>query len=655
MSKDRMKRNALLIICFALIYSLTNGQSGSKVDSLEQVLATVKTDTARISVQNKLAKEYLMQNDSVRAFKYVYSSQALAKNNPSLYHKAQTDQILGYIHTILMHEDSSLYYNNKVVSQLQDQTSDAYIRLTVYATNNIAAIYATNGNIKKAAELLIANLPRLEKIQDHHAYKVTILNISASFNNLDEHQKAYPYMRQSIDLVENNNSTPEEKVGSYLNGAFVMYKMDSIDRMGGYLIKLKENLDKQGHATPFTGRYYAYKALYYAKTHQVKEAEAMLANAVKELKTFGIRPSYYDVNIARQDVALARNDYRGAREAAIALYNLALEDRYNETILGSAKEIADYSEHLGDYKTAFEYQKKYISFEDSVKYQQTVREVHDLETKYQTSEKEKKIASLQVEKQQALLKNKDQQLLNWLLSIGAGVLLLITVFLVYFYRNSKKQAQQQLREIEQQQALRLTQAMLEGEERERTRMARDLHDGLGGTLSGIKLKLSSRHKADTQLVDEAVLQLEDSIGELRRIARNMMPESLMKSGLETALRDLCASMASQNREVEFQVNGISKDLTLTSQVNIYRIIQELLANAVRHSNATKVIVQCIQENNNFLITVEDNGKGFDTNTAQQQQGIGLSNIYNRVNYLKGRVDISSSTGEGTFVNIELYV
>lgn len=247
--------------------------------------------------------------------------------------------------------------------------------------------------------------------------------------------------------------------------------------------------------------------------------------------------------------------------------------------------------------------------------------------------------------------NKNQQLLNTLLGTGAGVLLLIILLLGYIYRSSKKQAKLQLERVEQEQELKLTQALLEGEERERLRVARDLHDGLGGALAGIKLKLSHDPAVDEKVVG----QLESSISELRRIARNLMPERLMQSGLETALKDLCASMAGKNLEIECQANGIGQELPLTTQVNIYRIIQELLANAVKHSGATRIIVQCIREDKQFLITVEDNGKGFSVTDPRHANGIGLSNIHNRVKNLRGNMDIVSELNEGTSVNIELYV
>ena len=202
----------------------------------------------------------------------------------------------------------------------------------------------------------------------------------------------------------------------------------------------------------------------------------------------------------------------------------------------------------------------------------------------------------------------------------------------------------------------MAQAMLEGEERERERVARDLHDGLGGALSGIKLKLSGQQKKESiPVIDHVILQLEDSINELRNISRNLMPEALLRSGLEVALHDLCISMKREDMLIEFQSAGIHKGNPLSSQVNIYRIIQELLSNAIQHSGADKILLQSIQEEKRFYITIEDNGCGFDSDNIQNAKGLGWSNIQNRVNYMKGKMDVDSIIHQGTTINIELNI
>lgn len=436
----------------------------------------------------------------------------------------------------------------------------------------------------------------------------------------------------------------------------MLYNMDSINRMGEYLDKAKLNIDKIDIPMISFGRYYAYRAKYFAKKNRIKDAEAMLNKAFVEYHKFNTKYHYYDVYWAKEEIAVAKRDYVQAREIAKDIHQKAIADRFDESALAAAKKVSEYSRRLGDYKTAYQYLKKYTVYEDSIKREKTIVEVHDLETKYKTSEKEKQIAMLQSERQQSLLQNKNQQLLNWLLGIGSIIFLLIIAFLIYLVKNNKKHNAQKLKEVENQQQLKMAQAMLEGEERERERVARDLHDGLGGALSGIKLKLSGQQKKESiPVIDHVILQLEDSINELRNISRNLMPEALLRSGLEVALHDLCISMTREDMLIEFQSAGIKKGNPLSSQVNIYRIIQELLSNAIRHSGADKILLQCIQEEKRFYITIEDNGCGFDSGNIQNAKGLGWSNIQNRVNYMKGKMDVDSVIHQGTTINIELNI
>ncbi len=134
-----------------------------------------------------------------------------------------------------------------------------------------------------------------------------------------------------------------------------------------------------------------------------------------------------------------------------------------------------------------------------------------------------------------------------------------------------------------------------------------------------------------------------------------MPESLVSSGLETALKETCESFVTPVLAVDFQAYDIEKDITQDMQVTIFRIVQELLANAVRHAAATSILVQCSQNKDTFYITVEDNGKGFKTDSIDAGKGIGLTNVKNRVDYLKGTLEIDSAPGAGTIINIEFHV
>ena len=160
---------------------------------------------------------------------------------------------------------------------------------------------------------------------------------------------------------------------------------------------------------------------------------------------------------------------------------------------------------------------------------------------------------------------------------------------------------------------------------------------------------------DIDAFERSMNILDMSINELRRVAHNMMPEALMKFGLDSALKDFCNSVGQSGA---LQLTHQSYDIDETSippikAAAIYRIVQELVNNIIRHSQATRALVQLIREGNTLSITVEDNGKGFDKAILSASDGMGYLNLQNRVAYLNGKMDIQTSPGNGTFVNIEI--
>lgn len=205
-------------------------------------------------------------------------------------------------------------------------------------------------------------------------------------------------------------------------------------------------------------------------------------------------------------------------------------------------------------------------------------------------------------------------------------------------------------------------SILQGQEEERSRMAKDLHDGLGGILSGIKLNLSSVKdnltgpEKDEQLFAKSINQLDKAITEMRRVAHNMMPEALLKFGLAEAISDYCDGI-NESKEVKllFTQLGFQQPLEKSTEVIVYRIIQELTNNAVKYARAETILIQLSSHKRGISITVEDDGKGFDTTLLQTAKGAGLQNVQSRVDFLKGAFEIQSSLGVGTSVNIEIPV
>jgi two-component system NarL family sensor kinase len=253
-------------------------------------------------------------------------------------------------------------------------------------------------------------------------------------------------------------------------------------------------------------------------------------------------------------------------------------------------------------------------------------------------------------------------------SLSGAILLLVLGLL---YRNSKQKQtiaekeqrlqQEQIRFLERQQQLVSLQSMLNGQETERTRIAKDLHDGLGGLFSTVKMNFSVLQHENVALKSDPLFQksyemVDTASAELRRIAHNMMPEVLMKLGLIQAVQDMCVSVSSSKLlKVSLQAYGMNQRLNAATEIMLYRIIQELINNIIKHAQATQAIIQFNKDGNRLTVTVEDNGRGFNTQEVDAAKHTGMETVKSRVNYLNGNINIDSQNGIGTTVLMEFLV
>lgn len=201
-----------------------------------------------------------------------------------------------------------------------------------------------------------------------------------------------------------------------------------------------------------------------------------------------------------------------------------------------------------------------------------------------------------------------------------------------------------------------TQAVLEAEERERIRIARDLHDGIGQTLAAARMTLGNyifQKKIDSVEIKNSLDLLEETIREVREISHNMMPSSLTKFGLSSALKQFTNKINTLGKiELELQIVGIKERFDEKIELTLFRIIQEVISNIMRHAEAKKVNIELIKHDDELILIIEDNGKGFDTENIENN-GIGLKNIATRVEYLNGSVIFDSTIGRGTSVIVEI--
>lgn len=523
--------------------------------------------------------------------------------------------------------------------------------------HDYALIYQFKGaTVDYVNVLLDKAIPLAEKSGDTLYIAKNYIDLSFAFKNLEDFEKSEFYLLKCIGLLE---QSPVE-AGHILSNAY--YTLAENYTLSGKLNESEELLKKMAALlAPFPGeaiwtQYYAARSMLLTVQKKYDQSLAIADQGIRLAEKLGLEYEKNRILLQQFYAYHGKGDYQNARKLGLSLAGNPDFMQLPNNQLQVYKGLAESFRKLNDPKAAYLWLDKFLSLNDSLYRSGTLSKIKALEVKYKTAQKERKIQALEIQKKEAALKQKNQRLLTGLLGTGAAVFLLALIFVYSIYKSNKRNNAHKLRELQQQKKLEVTQAILEGEESERQRLARDLHDGLGGALSGIKIKLSAEQENITApIVGATILQLENAIAELRRIARNMMPETLIRSGLEAALRDLCVSLSSVRTIIEFQPGNIQKSIPVPAQVNIYRIIQELLANAIRHGQATLIIVQCMQQSKHILITVEDNGTGFDLKDQSQFKGAGFNNIRNRISLMKGGMHIDTMPGDGTTVNIELYV
>ena len=663
----------LFMVCLIVCKGLTqiiplDGQRYQ--DSLTTRLKESLSDSDR-AFTNFLLSDYWFDKDSVQSKKYLEQGHRFA-----IHSRFMQALFFYFLASYLYDKDSKkseqIYYKaDSLLSEFTSQQANLY---RAFLWGNIATLeQKLDKNVSYLDIQLQKALPFAKASANATQLAKVYSDISLVFNNLDELDKTVYYDSIAITTVD----TIKDKANQRVMNVYLMAARNSL-----YLHhyqKAKALLDKSyAILTPFQDNtyfleYYELQGKYYTDLKEYGSALNVLDKGIDLAMRIGDDFRKTLIQFQKYRVYAFQKDYKEAlRMLFVILRYTDISLSANRLIL--YKEVANTYESLGDYKNGMVWLRKMAELSDSLAQANITNNINDLEAKYQNSEKEKKILALQTQQTKAALISQKQQSTNRLLLLGCAFLLAIVGGSIYYYRKLTHEKEvnyvQQLKQVEQLHTLGIAQAMLAGEERERSRVARELHDGLGGMLAGVKLNLSSMEQENEaidgvdanqgkleenmeQTLGKVIGQLDGSITELRRIARNMMPESLLKLGLEKALKDLCDYYTGAKCQVHFQGMDIAKDVPLINQVYIYRIIQELVSNAIRHGAARSIFVQCSQNDALFLITAEDDGKGFDTNILAQQKGLGWHNIQTRVAFLKGKLDIQSEIGKGTTINIEL--
>ncbi|QXV63837.1 sensor histidine kinase [Mucilaginibacter sp. 21P] len=630
------------------------------VDSLETVLKYGRTDSSK-ALASFMLVEYWKFKDTTKSKTFLMRGRQLAGGSPYL--KALSSFYEGQYYFNWDKGKASAAFVKAQKALATFHTPQAYGKLAA-AWYNYAIMNRGKGYEFITGITIQKVLPYAEKAGDQTMVAFYFSQLATILMNNYQFAKADDYNKKAIVLLEKQDHQSTNLLFAYLNGV-------SINCYAGKPRIAKTLLQKAKiMLAPFPGSlnytlYYYNEALYYATVGSYKETISSATKGMVLATRYNQKQMQQQLLFRSYEAYLNLKEYAQAKKILLSI----IEDG---TMLTSANdklmlygELAKTNKMMGNYNDAYDWQNRRQQLTDSMHNKQVEVKINELETKYRTAKSQKRIAELQAKNHQTELKSKNEKLFNWLLGSGCVSLLAILTTVLLNARSNRQLAvqkeinyRQQLHELEQKQQLRIAKAMLDGEENERERVARDLHDGLGGMLAGVKIGLSGLTSTKDEFAQDKDLfriigQLDTSVTELRRIARNLLPETLLKFGLEVALKDLCEFYMRDGLHIDFQAFHIEKDIPLNIQLNIYRIVQELLFNAIKHAHANNVLIQCSQNDSIFFITVEDDGAGFDTKILKDRKGMGLANLKNRVSYLKGKFELRSVINEGTTVNIEL--
>ncbi|WP_265131062.1 sensor histidine kinase [Chryseobacterium oranimense] len=648
-----MKR--VLLVFFLLSFSLQAQQilpvnEKPYLDSLQKTIKTNKDSVSKADAYFLLS-DYWRSRDSLKSKSYLQSGKKLIgkhklMNGKYLFYEGQ------YLSTINPAKASQLFQNAiEIFKPIKSKESYNFQSASWY---NYAIANKEKGYPFLISTLTEKSLPLAQKSRDYakvgHYYSqlATLLMYNSQLD------KAEMYNKKGIALLEKYAPKSSSLFFAYLSGNTIFLYLRK-NHFAHEMLKKAEGMIRGLPESVNHPIYYYTEATYYMSIGENEKASSNIDKGIILASKYRQIPLLQMLYIRKYELLKGQKKYREARD----LLSTILSEKEHPLEVNNKKalfaEMSGINELIGNQKDALLWLKKYSSISDSLHKENLKLEISRYESKFNTKEKEKQIAEKQLE-----ITKKNFYL--WIFGIVIFVILFFTAFIIFYISNKKMLAEQReinlhqkLREANQAEELKMTKAVLDGEERERERIAKDLHDGLGGLLAVLKINMSNwaahNIKDQSQGFYKMLEQVDISIFELRTMAMNLMPASLNTFGLETAIHDLCELYVKDDLNIDFLPVNITNEIPQNIQINIYRIVQELLSNAVKHSEATSIILQCSQSGQDFYITIEDNGKGIDK--TAKSQGMGMNNIKNRVNYLKGKMEIISEKGEGTLIYMQL--
>lgn len=611
-----MKR--ILLIGFLLLSVGQAAGQSQNVDSLVHVLETKPMSyEEKRELYLKICENFLYF-DLPKTFDYASQALSLAKKEGDVVQQSLFTEFQGRVYAFQSKHDSAVIFFNRAL-ELAQKSANKEREACVYLS--LAVTYRLQSSFDQSLEHCLKALQLHEELDDKVNILVDLGNIADIYISLNDYSHALTHLKKAEQVIEASPDldNPVGILNVYYQLTSVYSHIDDPDKKSAeYALKTLELADRYGHTQ------FKIAALNALSTHAAndKHYEKALAygkEALQLSESFGHRQLIVGMWASMSQLYRKMERWDASESAALKVLELDTTDVHNNK---TALYNVVYSNiYLGDKERASDFLHKYETYWKTSSEKSLHNSLADMEVKYETEKKEMRICSLE----------KERRLYIWL---GiAGGLLAVALGIVLW---------QKIKSTQREKQLIAARSVLDGEMKERSRLARDLHDRLSGNLSAVKIGLNDPGESQQNISDK----LDSCIEEVRRVAHNLMPASL-QFGLKVALEDFTA----QFPNVRFHFFGEESRIDERKAFVIYCCATELVNNSLRHSDAKNINLQLIQSEKQVTLTVQDDGCGFDEKSVVK--GLGLKNMTDRVTSCGGRIDTVTSPGKGTETTIEL--
>ncbi len=600
------------------------------------------------------AQHFLRSNHPDSALNYFrkFATKALQQKNEQAYLTTRLQMVGCFLR--MGENDSALLINKSV---LRISREKGYRQLEIISENSLGQLAARETRHEDALKHFAAALALARQLKDKHAMAFSYLNMGNILTKYGLYDQAGGAYRHALQLSSEAGKTAFKST-IYRQLAFVLNKIGKKDSARLLLQKLHNSSVDGRHEEQLTHNYLS-QAHYFRETGNIKKATEYYHRAFSMAEKAGLYLVQGDALQSLAEIQRQAGKLNEAVQTANRALRLAKQHPGNYHYPGLYNILFRAWKQKGNVDSALFYHEKLSDALQAVYQKKQQENLDNLRVKYQTDLTQKQLLKLKNKtlEKDVRLKNREIQV-NTLLG-GSFTLILILALLAvfYFYRQKKnKEMRQQEREkLRLEKEAVAAQALVMGEEKERHRIAQELHDGIGVLLSSASIFFSNIEEQpemeNREMIQKARRLLEQAGTEVRRISHNMMPVVLTRFGLKAALEDMFDDF-SEKGQLKIKVKILlPKRLDEHVEIMIYRIVQELLNNTLKHSKASEVRFLFRLHDETFYLDYEDNGTGFDIEKVSGTTGMGMSGIRSRVEFLRGTFNLQTSPGHGFTVKI----